>query len=40
MCRKIKPVKALHYAIESFPKLTNDFPDLRLKIIGKESEKN
>ena len=34
---RLEPVKALHYAIESFAKLTNDFPDLRLKIIGKGS---
>ena len=31
---RLEPVKALHYAIEGFAGITNQFPNLRLKIVG------
>jgi glycosyltransferase involved in cell wall biosynthesis len=34
---RLEKQKAFHYAIEAFAKVSNDFPKLRLKIIGKGS---
>ncbi len=32
---RLEPVKAIHYAIEGFAGIANQFPNLRLKIVGK-----
>ena len=33
---KLKKTKSFHYAIEAFAKVVKEFPNLRLKIVGKE----
>ena len=37
---RLEKVKAYHYAIESFAGIANNFPNLRLKIVGKGSLKH